>query len=323
MSNPHNNVAPVALFVYNRPRHTELTLRALSRNFLAEKTKLYVFCDGTRKERDIQEARLISEVRDLVKRQNWCGDFIVRERETNLGLAGSIRSGIDEVFLENDRIIVLEDDLITSPGFLTYMNKALSLYESDPQVMNISAHLPETSYQHVLPETFFLRNMSCWGWGTWRYAWQNIRWDPNYLLDELKHQPGGLKRFNLDGCYPFSEQLEKNRTRIITTWAIFWDATIYLAGGFSLFPGQSLVENIGTDGTGENFGSDESSLYKTTLAGSISVSRIKIKESLRGRYYMKSFYKYGRDSGIRVRLRRHLGMIKHRIAKQCHLVGKG
>jgi hypothetical protein len=194
------------------------------------------------------------------------------------------------------------------------MNDALELYSDDELVMNVSAYLPSTSYQWMLPETFFLRHMSCWGWATWRRAWKCAIWDAAELLHRITKMPGGLHRFDLEGYADYSMQLKQNLDGTLSTWAVFWLSTIYQAGAYSLFPSRSLVLNTGFDVTGTHCTDAETQKYHVQLASRAVVNPVTVKESVRGRFYLKSFFKYDGDSSAYRRLRLQLGLTKHKIA---------
>ena len=176
--------APVALFVYNRPDHTRQTLEALARNRGAETTTLYVFSDGPKPNASAEERQRIAVTRQLVCSQPWVRNIILVESDANRGLADSIVAGVQRVLAEHGRVIVLEDDIVTSPGFLEFMNRGLELYADDEKVMHLSGYM----YPLDLPTrgTAFLRILSCWGWATWARAWRH------YEADVEAH----LKRFN-------------------------------------------------------------------------------------------------------------------------------
>ncbi len=308
--------APVVLFAFNRPEHTARTLEALSANRLARDSSLHIFCDGPKDDSTEDELGRIAQVRSLVRTRRWCGEVNIHERATNFGLAGSIRDGLERILGTHDRAIVLEDDIVTSSGFLRFMNDALTMYGNRDDVMHITGYLPATSYQWTLPETFLASYMSCWGWATWSRAWASARWSPGQLLEELDRHPGGRRRFDLDGTAGFSAQLEANHRGDLRTWAVYWGVSIYLSGGLCLFPGRSLVANIGTDGTGENFQTDQSERYRVRLADRVDVKSLPSGESIRGRAYLRAFHRYGRDSRLGKRLRMALGRGKHRIAQR-------
>lgn len=308
--------APIVLFVFNRPGHTLRTLEALEANPLAAQSPLYVFCDGPRLNSTQEEIDLVANVRQVVRSRAWCGSVTIHERPTNLGLADSIREGLDAIFTASERAIVLEDDIVTSPGFLRYMNDALNAYDRRPPVMHITGYLPETNYQWILPDTFLARYMSCWGWATWRNSWNKVRWNGSDLLKELDRYPGGRRGFDIGGTTNFSQQLEANVRGELRTWAVYWGASIYLAGGLCLFPRRSLVRNIGTDGSGENFRTDQSGHYDAALAENITVKPGLRAESARGRAYLRSFHRYGRSSSLGRRALLALGRAKHRLASR-------
>lgn len=148
-----NTLAPIVLFTYNRPHHTQKTLQALMQNELADKSVLYIYCDGAKEHATETDKTNITEVRKVVRSKQWCKEVHIIEAEKNKGLAKSIISAVTEIVGKYGKIIVLEDDIITSKGFLRYMNDALSIYQTQDKVMHVSAYM----YPHKerLPETFF------------------------------------------------------------------------------------------------------------------------------------------------------------------------
>jgi hypothetical protein len=316
MSRRHT--APIAVFAYRRPELLLRTLEALSANRLAQDSELHIFCDGARTTRP-DELNDIRRVREIARAKPWCGQTLVHDSHQNLGLAASIRGGIDSMFVMHNRVIVVEDDIETSPGFLEYMNDALDLYESDRSLMHISGYLPSTSYRGILPSTFRTTHMNCWGWATWRDRWAAARWDAKAILADLDSRPRARRAFDLGGAARFSGQLEDNLSGKLSTWAAFWAASIFLAGGDCLMPGVSLVRNTGTNANGEHFHSDQTDLYDTPVGDSVSI-KLKSGRSAAGEFYLRAFYRYGRDSRITTRTKRSLGSAKHRIAERLGLI---
>lgn len=243
--------APLALFVYKRPWHTEQTLRALAQNDLAKDTELYVFADGAKADASAQDLADIEAVRKLL-RQNWPFRALHRiEREKNWGLADNIVDGVTWLCKEQGRIIVLEDDVLTAKGFLRFMNEGLDLYAQEEQVMSIAAHLFDTPEERQLPPSFFLSIAHCWGWATWQRAWQDFESDATILLQRIKRE-SSLKAFEFHPHYNFIGQLLANAEKKRKTWAVKWQALHHLKKGLVLHPQRALVRNIGLDGSGEN-----------------------------------------------------------------------
>ncbi len=238
--------APVVLFVYNRPDHTRRTVEALKKNLLASQSDLYIFSDAPKK---IKAAEAVREVREYLKSINGFRAVHIVERDKNWGLANSIIEGVTRLCNEYGRVIVLEDDLITSPFFLNYMNDALDVYQDEEKVMHVSGYMFPID-THGSKETFFLRNASSWGWATWDRAWRRFKKEPKKLLGEYTEKK--ISDFNMDGTYNFWTQVELNLTGSINTWAIFWYASIFDVGGLCLYPAVSMVSNIGHDDTGEH-----------------------------------------------------------------------
>lgn len=238
--------SPISLFVYNRPTHTRQTVEALQKNMLATESDLIIFSDAP-KNNDATGA--VGEVRKYIKTITGFRSVNIFEREENFGLAKSIVEGVTLVVNKYGRIIVLEDDLVTSPYFLRFMNDALDAYQDEEKVMHISGYVFPIENEG-LPETFFLRTTSCWGWATWDRAWKHFSKEPKKLLKEFTQQK--IDHFNMDGAYDFWAQVKQNESGTINTWAVFWYASVFQFNGLCLHPVFSMVNNIGHDGTGEN-----------------------------------------------------------------------
>jgi hypothetical protein len=239
--------APIALFVYNRPRHTRSTLQALRANALASQSDLFVFSDAARKP---EAAAGVEEVRQLLRSIDGFKSVAVVERTSNLGLAASITEGLNELCGRYGRAIVLEDDLATSPHFLDYMNAALERYEPEDRVMQISGHMFLATL-HTSADAIFLPFITSWGWATWARAWRH--YDPlarNY--PRLAGDPALRRRFDLDGHYPYFKMLQAQQHGRIDSWAIRWYLSVFFRDGLALYPKKSLVRNLGFDGSGVN-----------------------------------------------------------------------
>jgi len=309
--------SPIALFVYNRPRHTLQTLEALATNKLADKSRLYIFADGPKTNATEEDLIKIGKVRRLVREQKWCDTLLVQESDTNLGLARSIVQGVTSVVNEFGRVIVLEDDIVTTPGFLQYMNSALSLYQDDLRVMQIAGFMFPT--WRILPETGFLRKSTSWGWATWKRAWKNYSSDTEKLIDGVERI--GIEKFNLDGCSFHYDALCKNMSGELRTWAVKWYASIYIHGGLCLYPHRSLVRNEGFDGTGIHCENDNSSFYqRMKLARHINLEPRNVCETSVYLKAIQSYYQNRLRCWTHTRLRdRAIGKIKRvlSIASTC------
>jgi hypothetical protein len=244
----HTKKAPIALFVYNRPAHTRQTVEALQKNALAKDSDLFIYSDAPKSE---EQSKSVREVREYIRQIAGFKSVIVVERETNFGLARSIIEGVSKLCEEYGRVIVLEDDLIVSPHFLQFMSDALNMYEGDDRVMHISGSTYPV--ERMEDETFFFRVPLCWGWGTWDRAWRHFRKSDDVML---KFDQTMRRDFNFNDSYHYWKQLEDNDKGLINTWFIFWYATLFLRNGLALFPGKSLVKNIGMDGSGVHCGTD-------------------------------------------------------------------
>ncbi len=242
------NFAPIALFVYNRPEHTRRTIKFLQQNLLADESRLFIFSDGAKTSKDEKD---VEEVRGLLRGITGFKSVEIVERKENLGLANSIIQGVTKLVNEYGKVIVLEDDLITSPYTLQYLNEGLRRYEGIDKVMHIGAYMYPLSSNN-LPQSFFSRIATSWGWATWKDSWDNFQPDIDKLIQGFDE--AAINEFSIEGTMNFWKQMKEFKLGKNNSWAIRWYASMFLKGGLSLNPASSLVNNIGHDGSGIHSG---------------------------------------------------------------------
>jgi len=239
-----NMPSPIVLFVYKRPDLTLKTLSALQNNDLAPSSKLFIFADGPKTNSSENDLKDIERTRRIIKERTWCKESVIIENDHNLGLAKSVISGVTEVLRDFDRIIVLEDDLVTAKGFLRYMNTGLDRYSDENRVMQLSGYnFPFKA--KARGRSYFMPFTASWGWGTWKRAWDSFD-EMATGYEELKSDSLLRDRFNLEGSYPYSDmmynQMEK---KIIDSWAVRWWWSVFKQNGLVLYPDVTLIQNIG------------------------------------------------------------------------------
>ncbi|WP_080505168.1 glycosyltransferase family 2 protein [Halorubrum aethiopicum] len=246
----------IAVFAYNRPDHLRRVLSGLQRN---DVDHLYIFADGAINGQDQQQ---ISDVREIIDQIEWCRTTVTAH-DHNIGLAESLTSGIERVFEDHERIIVLEDDCVPAPNFVSFMNTSLERYADNERVMNVNGYSPPIEVPDDYPyDVYFTYRSSSWGWGTWRSAWEHFERDP-LTVEELERKETELKQITDKAgkdLYPMMrDQLEGS----IDSWAVWWSFAIAANDGLCLNPVDSKVRNIGHDGTGTHTG--ESDKYDVDL----------------------------------------------------------
>lgn len=232
-----NNLSPIILFVYNRPWHTAQTVEALKNNELASESALFVFADGPKVENDED----VQKVREFIKTVNGFKSVTIVEREKNIGLAESVITGVTEIVNEYGRVIVLEDDLITSKYFLRFMNDGLDTYENEEKVISIHGYLFPVRRKSKTP--FFMKGSSCLGWATWRRGWALFNPDGKALLEQIKKQ-NLENEFDFYGSYPYTAMMTDHVNGKNNSWAIRWYASAFLNNKLTLWPNRSLVFHL-------------------------------------------------------------------------------
>jgi glycosyltransferase involved in cell wall biosynthesis len=280
-------LAPIALFVYNRLWHTKKTIDALQKNTLAPDSDLIIFSDGPKDTPESRES--VAALRDYLKTVSGFKSVKIVVREKNYGLGKSIVAGISEIIEEHSRIVVLEDDIVTSCYFLEYLNQGLNLYEDDEDVISIHSYIYPV--KAVLPETYFLKGADCQGWATWKRGWDLFEPDGQKLLDELVARKL-TKKFDFDGSYGYTRMLKDQIVGKNSSWAVRWYAAAFLKDKFTLYPRESLIYNTGFDGSGTHCGSEDN-FNKTDKIEEIriKVGRIEIKECRKARAAVVKYFR--------------------------------
>ena len=239
------NLAPIALFVYNRPEHTRRTLKFLQANLLAAESRLFIYADAAKTNVDEENVKAISDLITAV--EGFKSVKIIRQKQ-NLGLAQSIIRGVTELVNEYGKVIVFEDDLLSSPYTLQYFNEALNRYQNEDKVMHISAYMYPLAFADDLPETFLYRAVHSWGWATWKNSWSHFNPNIDNLMKQFDAQK--INQFSIEGKMNFWSQMKGFKAGKNNSWAIRWYASVFLNQGLSLNPSKSLINNIGHDGSG-------------------------------------------------------------------------
>lgn len=249
--------APILLFVYNRLEHTQRCVNSLLANDLSASSDLFIYTDGAR---DEAATSGVNRVREYIQTIKGFKSVTIVQRDENWGLARNVIDGVTTVVNSRGRVIVVEDDLVLAPYFLQFMNDALETYKDEPRVGHIQAcdFTGDTS----LPDTFLIKFTGSWGWATWQRAWKFFNPDGAELLHQLEQQRL-TRRFDFNGKYGFTRMLRHQIAGKNNSWAIRWNASLFLADILSLNVGRSLVSNEGFDGSGTNCGTDD--LYSSDL----------------------------------------------------------
>ena len=240
------SLAPIILFVYNRPAHTKQTVESLKNNLLVKESDLFVFSDGPKNNLD---EKLVKEVRKYIKGINGFRQINIFEKNENKGLANSIINGVTQVLNEFKKSIVIEDDLVSSPFFVKYMNEALNFYQNENKIFSISGY----SYPIDIPvkynnDIYLLPRASSWGWGTWLNRWEKVDWaikDYSKFVSNI-----GMQKIFNEGGEDLTPMLKKQILGMIDSWAVRWSYAHFKNNAYCLYPRKSLIRNIGADKSG-------------------------------------------------------------------------
>ena len=231
---------------YNRPDALRRSLAALAAADLASETDLYICIDGPRGAADAEKG---AAVREVARSARGFHHQDVTWSEKNQGLGPSVIQGVGRILDFSEAVIVLEDDLVVSRGFLRYMNQALQQYAGDDRVFSVCGYTNQVDVpEGYAADAYFAPRSSSWGWGTWRDRWQSVDWNPSPA--SLQKNACAFNRWGGSDCVKMLRDWMEGRNR---SWAIRFCYSQFLQGKTALFPVRSLVDpSAGFEGDGTN-----------------------------------------------------------------------
>jgi len=244
-----NSYAPIALFVYNRPKHVKRVIEAIKKNKISQDSIIYIFSDFST---ETAEKKKIQKIRKFLKNLKCFKKIIVIERKHNLGTSKNIILGLNQIFKKYSRCIVIEDDILISKNFLFQMNYFLEKFKRNNKVASIEGFMYPAKFQDNIPNYFYLKGTGCWGWATWKRSWKDYENSAEKLLNKFNDKKKLIYDFNYYDTYPYYRMLKKQVYSKKKSWAIKWYASNYHKNKYTIYFKNTLVKNIGLDGSGEN-----------------------------------------------------------------------
>ena len=288
-------LSPVAIFTYKRSNTLKRMLDALVHNELSNRTELYIFSDGPRDASDVEAVTAVRRFIECI--EEFCAVHVIR-RDRNYGLVSNITDGVTFLLEKYPYVIVLEDDLVTGPFFLKFMNDALEMYLHDDAVCQVSgySYLECLGPKYQLDDQYFIKGADCLAWGTWRRAWSDYREDSAVMANEIRRR-GVISEFNRDTNYNYYKMLKRMASGQINSWAINWYAANFLKDHYTLYPLKSLALHIGNDNaTNYCHNTRKDPLDVPLYRSEIPISRMPIVEKEQTRQAYNLFLKRSRGN---------------------------
>lgn len=233
-------LSPICLFTYNRLDETMQTVEALKSNLQASHSELYIFSDGPKNEKTKEN---VEKVRKYLGSVTGFKKVELIESSINKGLANSIVGGVTDIIFRFGKAIVLEDDLISTPYFLTFMNQALDYYEQDKKIQSVNGY--SLALKHTNKKIYFQNRPFPWGWATWQDRWDPEIFNKEKLRIEISSRPQVLTKFKKKCGNDIVRMLLDSLNNRNDSWYVRWTFSHFLKGTFSAFPSNSYIQNIG------------------------------------------------------------------------------
>lgn len=262
------SLAPIVMFVYNRADHFKQSYEALSRCIGAKESELYIFSDGAKAPKDLPKVKEVRvALQDAAKDDSFQQVHII-ESETNRGLAASVISGVTQVLAKYGRVIVIEDDCVTSPAFLQFMNQSLDTYEKENRVGAIAGYTPELKFPKVFQEDVFFAYRSCsCGWATWKDRWEGVDWELKEVSDFYRN-PKLIHKLNSNGMDRFIRLYRQTKGNG-SSWSVRFGAHLVKKDLLTVYPRYSYIQNIGCDASGVHSQEEDAKKMQVDLSKAI------------------------------------------------------
>lgn len=230
---------PVVLLIFKRPDTTQKVFDVVRQ---VQPSKLWIIADGPRNE---EEAEKCDKTRSIVEKVDWDCEVIKDYSETNLGLKYRVSSGLDAVFKAEEEAIILEDDCVPDPSFFRFCEELLEKYRYDSRVMMINGTNILEQWKSEQQSYHFAYLSSCWGWATWRRAWEY--YDINMKLWKEPEVQQRIKDVicNVEQANRFEKIFTKVYNDKSNSWAYRFLFARLLQSGLTIIPSKNLVTNIG------------------------------------------------------------------------------
>ncbi|NNJ93938.1 MAG: sugar transferase [Halobacteria archaeon] len=248
-----NNLAPIGVSTYARPEHLRQAIEALKNNHLASQSTLYVFSDAPRP----GDEERVAAVRSYLRTIDGFREVNIVERTTN-GRVENSRGGMNWLLDHFGKVIFLAEDVVTAPGFLTYINQALDMYEENKRIFSVSGYSPPIKiledYRH---DVYFLRRFNAWGFGTWKNRFDQVRYITPEEYERFVADKNQVRDFVNGGGADMLHMLHKDAYGEIDAGDVKAMYAQFLSNQYTVYPAHSLAQNIGFDSSGEHCGTEE------------------------------------------------------------------
>lgn len=239
----------VAVFCFNRPDKLRMCLDSID---VSHVETLWIFCDGAR---NVDDEAAVSRTRQVAAEFSAQHKRVVL-RPTNFSPPRNVISGLDEVFNQTDRCLILEDDCIVRPEAYTYVAWALEKYLRDTRVFSVNTMAPLNGPLSRIARLFVKsdviatsRIFAFWGWATWADRWKAFRRD----LEPFRNPYGRASATPVSYGTHIRWALERFEEGKVGAWDARLAVLVGHANKLHLHPTRSLMRNIGFDGSGVHY----------------------------------------------------------------------
>lgn len=246
-------LAPIIIFVYNRPEHTVKTIESLSKNYMAKESEVYIFSDSAKNDNSVSTVMLVREYIDSLQYKSYFKSVHIEKNLSNKGLANSVIQGVSDIIKKFGKVIVVEDDLVSNINFISFMNGALDYYCNDNRIWSISGYNLPIIIPQDYKEDVYLSYRGCsWGWATWVDRWEKVDWN---VVDYKEFKKSKKLRSKINrGGRDMANMLDMQMEGKIDSWAIRWCYCQSKLDMFTVYPVVTKIKNIGLDGSGTHGG---------------------------------------------------------------------
>lgn len=245
---------PVVFIIFNRPEKARAVFDVIA---AARPQQLFVIADGPRPGRT-DDVTGCAQTRSLIEQISWDCDLHIEISAVNLGCGRRIASGLDWVFEQVDRAIVLEDDCVPHPSFFLFCRELLDRYAEDERIRTIGGNNYLMGRARNDWSYHFSRLPAMHGWATWRRSWQRVDMSMR-LWPEIRDTSWLIDVFGSKQMAAFwAPRFDRTYHGEVSSYSYPYLFSCWIDHALAVTPNVNLVRNIGfgTDATNTKFVAD-------------------------------------------------------------------
>ena len=161
---------PVLYITFARPEYARQSFAAIKK---AQPKKLYFYSNKARADK-LDEVARNEEVRSYIKEIDWDCELKTWFREDYVDVYTSLWGAIDWIFDNEEKAIIIEEDVVASLAFFDYVDKIIDQFSYNSNLWMISGNNCTPEYNPKGVSYWGSKFIHIFGWASWASRWKKL-----------------------------------------------------------------------------------------------------------------------------------------------------